>query len=217
MRSKFRMFVLFALGFVTQSLTGSVVRPATPPPDDDTRAGKTELTFFAGLSAPVNNETSGFGLEIKTGSPIGGRVLYNFSHHNAAEFSVANPFSASANYVYNFSSFRDKWIPYVTAGIGAARRDLTLSSNNEPAQINSNLMESGPDRSQTAFTGNFGGGLKFFFTHNFALRFDLRDEVGKYKSTFSNVAGAPGGIVRAGKTLNDFQITGGIVFRFGKN
>jgi hypothetical protein len=217
MRSKFRMFVLFAVGFVTHSLTGSVLRSATPPQDDDTRTGKTELTFFAGFSAPVNKESSGFGLEIKTGSPIGGRVLYNFSHHNAAEFSVANPFSASANYVYNFSSFRDKWIPYVTAGIGAARRDLALSSNNEPAQLNSNLMESGLDRSQTAFTGNFGGGLKFFFTHNFALRFDLRDEVGKYKSTFSNVAGVPGGIVRADKTLNDFQITGGIVFRFGKN
>src|ERR1700687_454102 len=210
MGSKFSMLVLFGAGFVAQSLTGSVARAATPPD------GKIELTLFGGLSTPLKNETTGFGLEIETGSPIGGRVLYNFSDHHAAEFSVANPLSASVNYVYHFSSFHDRWIPYVTAGIGAARRELTLTNNNDPAQLNSNLMEAGPDRGQTAFTGNFGGGLKFFFTHNFALRFDLRDEVGKYKGTFSNVAGVPGGIVRAGKTLNDFQTTGGIVFRFGK-
>src|SRR3984893_5196394 len=208
MRSKFRMFVLFAVGFVTHSLTGSVLRSATPPQDDDTRTGKTELTFFAGFSAPVNKESSGFGLEIKTGSPIGGRVLYNFSHHNAVEFSIANPFSLSANYVYRFSSFRGKWVPYLTAGIGGARREIALSENNQPAQLNSNLMETGPDRSQTAFTGNFGAGLKFFFTQRFALRLDVRDQVGNYKGTFSNVAGVPGGIVSASKTLNDFQVTG---------
>jgi opacity protein-like surface antigen len=215
MGSKFSMFVLVAAGLVAQSLTGSVVRAASPAPDDG--AGKIELTFFAGLSTAVEKDSTGFGLEIKTGNPIGGRVLYNFSDHHAAEFSVANPLSASVNYVYHFSSFHDRWIPYVTAGIGAARRELTLSNNNEPAQFNINLMESGADRSQTAFIGNFGGGLKFFFTHNLALRFELRDEVGKYKSTFSNVVGVPGGIVRVGKTINDFQATGGIVFRFGKN
>jgi hypothetical protein len=217
MPSKSPMFALFAIGLLTYSVTGSVLRAATPPADDSTRTGNTELTFFAGISAPVNKESTGFGLEIKTGTPIGGRLLYNFSHHNAVEFSIANPFSVSANYVYHFSSFRRKWVPYVTAGIGGSRREIALSDNNQPAQLNSNLMETGPDRSQTAFTGNFGGGLKFFFTQRFALRFDVRDQVGNYKGTFSNVAGVPGGIVRASKTLNDFQITGGIVFRFGKS
>jgi len=33
---------------------------------------------------------------------MGGRVSYNFDGHNAAEFSMANPFSLSANYAYNF-------------------------------------------------------------------------------------------------------------------
>jgi hypothetical protein len=216
MRSKSLMFVLFVLGLMTQSLAGSVLRAATPPSDDGTRAGSTELTLFAGISAPVNKESTGFGLEIKTGTPVGGRVLYNFTNHNAVEFSIANPLSASANYVYHFSSFRGRWVPYVTAGIGGARREIALSDNSQPAPLNSNLMETGPDRSQTAFTGNFGGGLKFFFTQRFALRFDVRDQVGSYKGTFSNVAGVPGGIVRASKTLNDFQVTGGIVFRFGK-
>ena len=208
--------MLFIAGLSILNFTGSVVRAATPPPDDRASAGSTEVNFFAGISAPVNKESTGFGLEIKTGTPIGGRLLYNFDRHNAVEFSIANPLSVSANYVYNFSSFRDKWVPYVTAGVGGSRREIALSDNSQPAQLNSNLMETGPDRKQTAFTGNFGGGLKFFFTQRFALRFDVRDQVGNYKGTFSNVAGVPGGIVRTGKTLNDFQITGGIVLRIGK-
>jgi hypothetical protein len=190
---------------------------ATPPSVDAEGAGKTELTLFAGVSAPVQKETTGFGLEIKTGAPIGGRILYKFTDHHAVEFSIANPLSVSANYVYNFHSIHGKWVPYATVGIGGSRREIALDDNNQPAQLNSNLMETGPDRSQTVFTGNMGGGLKFFLTNRWALRFDLRDQVGRFDGTFSNVAGVPGGIVRASRTINDIQITGGIVFRFGKS
>ena len=214
MRRRFPSLMLFITA-LTVNFTGSVLRAATPA-DDSTSKGKTEVTLFAGISAPVNKESNGFGLEIKTGTPIGGRLLYNFSHHHAVELSIANPLSVSANYLYHFASFRGKWVPYVTAGVGGSRREIALSENNQPAQLNSNLMETGPDRSQTAFTGNFGAGLKFFFTQRFALRLDVRDQVGNYKGTFSNVAGVPGGIVSASKTLNDFQVTGGMVFRFGK-
>src|ERR1700730_8892905 len=217
MRSKSPAFVFVAVGLLTEALSGSAVLAATPPPDDGARAGKTELTFFAGISAPVSNETTGFGLEIKTGTPIGGRALYNFSDHHAVEFSIANPLSVSANYVYHFSSFRGKWVPYATAGIGGARREIALSDNNQPAQLNSNLMDTGPDRSQTAFTGNFGGGLKISMSRRLALRFDLRDQLGKYKGASTSGAGVPTGIVRTSQTLNDIQITGGIVFRFGKS
>jgi opacity protein-like surface antigen len=214
MKSNSRIFLFFALSLLIESFTGTALRAQTPA-SEGTRPGSTEITFFAGISAPVNHESKGFGLDVKTGTPIGGRVSYNFNRHNAVEFSIANPFSLSANYVYNFSAFREKWVPYVTAGVGGTRQEIALSDNNQPAQLNSNLMETGPDRHQTAFTGNFGGGLKYFFTERFALRFDVRDQVGHYEATFSNVAGVPGGIVTGSKTLNDFQITGGIVFRFG--
>jgi hypothetical protein len=155
-------------------------------------------------------------LDVETGTPIGGRVSYNFNPHSAVEFSIANPFSLSANYVYSFSALKGKWVPYVTAGVGGTRHEIALDNNNQPAQLNSNLMDTGPDRSQTVFTGNFGGGLKHLFTERFALRFDVRDQVGHYEATFSNVAGVPGGIVTGSKTLNDLQVTGGLVFRFGK-
>jgi hypothetical protein len=197
-----------------ESVVGSALRGQTPE-SERTGSGSTEITFFAGISAPVNHESQGFGLDVKTGTPVGGRVGYNFNRHNAVEFSIANPFSLSADYVYNFSTVREKWVPYVTGGVGGTRNEIALSDNNQPAQLNLNLMETGPDRSQTVFTGNFGGGLKYFFSERFALRFDVRDQVGRYKATFSNVAGVPGGVVTGRKTLNDFQITGGIVFRFG--
>jgi opacity protein-like surface antigen len=214
MKSTSRILLLFAVSILIESFMGSALWAQTPA-SEGTTPGSTEITFFAGISAPVSHETNGFGLDVKTGTPVGGRVSYNFDRHNGVEFSIANPFSLYANYVYNFSAIREKWVPYVTAGLGGTRQEIALSDNNQPAQLNSNLMETGPDRNQTTFTGNFGGGLKYFFTERFALRVDVRDQVGHYEATFSNVAGVPGGIVTGSKTLNDFQITGGIVFRLG--
>jgi opacity protein-like surface antigen len=214
MKRNSRLFLLMALSLLIESFAASALRARTPA-SEGTRSGSTEITLFAGTSVPVNHESTGFGLDVKTGTPIGGRLGYNFTRHNAVEFSIANPFSVSGNYVYNFSAFREKWAPYATAGVGGTRQEIALNDNNQPAQLNVNLMETGPDRRQTVFAANFGGGLKYFFTERFALRFDVRDQVGHYKATFSNVAGVPGGIVTGRKTINDFQITGGIVFRFG--
>jgi opacity protein-like surface antigen len=208
MRSESRIALLFALSLLVGSFTANVLRAQTPA-SEGTRSG-TEITLFAGISAPVNHECKGFALDVKTGTPIGGRLSYNFDRHNAVEFGIANPFSVTANYVYNFSVFREKWVSYVTAGVGGAWQEIALSDNNQRAQLNSNLTETGPDRSQTVFTWNFGGGLKNFFIEGFILRFDVRDQVGHYQATFSNAAGVPGGIVTGCKTLNDFQIRFGI-------
>jgi opacity protein-like surface antigen len=214
MRRNSRISLLFALGILFGSLTGNSLLAQTSA-SKGTQSRSTEISFFAGTSSPVNHETKGLGIEVGTGTPIGGRVSYNFDRHNAVEFSISNPFSLSANYAYNFPAIREKFVPYVTAGVGGTRHEIAVSDNNQPAQLNS--KDAGPDRTQTVFTGNFGAGLKYFFTEKFALRFDVRDQIGHYKATFSNVAGAPGGIVTGSKTLNDVQVTGGIVFRFGKS
>src|ERR1700675_96147 len=190
MKSNSRIFLLFALSLLIENFTGSALQAQTPA-SEGTRSGSTEITFFAGISAPVNHESKGFGLDVKTGTPIGGRVSYNFDHHNAVELSIANPFSLSGNYVYNFSAIRGKWVPYVTAGVGGTRHEIALDDNNQPAQLNSNLMETGPDRRQTVFTDNFGGGLNNFFTERFALRFDVRDQIGNSKATLRMWLGSP--------------------------
>ena len=50
-------------------------------------------------------------------------------------------------------------MPDVAAGIGGASHEIVLNDNNQHAQLNCDLMETGPDRGQTHFTDNFGGGL----------------------------------------------------------
>lgn len=181
------------------------------------RASSVEVTLFAGASATngKEKETDSSRLEVKNGFPYGGRIAYNFTEHHAVEFTVANPLSVYANYVYNFSPLRGRWVPYLTAGVGASRFGVEPGDVAGVPDVNLNTQDSGPDRRQTAFTGNFGGGVKYLLTNRIALRFDARDVVGRFNATFANVTGAPGGIVKAQRTINDFQITGGIVFRFG--
>ncbi|MGE0129231.1 MAG: outer membrane beta-barrel protein [Blastocatellales bacterium] len=180
-------------------------------------AGSVEVTLFAGESATNGREkeTGSSSLEVKNGFPYGGRVAYNFTEHHAVEFTIANPLSVYANYVYNFSPLRGRWVPYLTAGVGGSRFGVEPGDVVGVPDVNLNTQDSGPDRQQTAFTVNFGGGVKYLLTNRLALRFDARDLAGRFNATFANVAGAPGGVVKAQRTINDLQITGGIVFRFG--
>jgi opacity protein-like surface antigen len=179
------------------------------------RAKTTELTIFAGASVSRKENTNPFSLQVKTSVPFGGRIAYNFDNHNAVEFTVANPLSFYGNYVYNFSTSRARVVPYLTAGVGGSRHGLELGGDT-PGTTNVNVNGQGPDRSQAAFTANFGGGVKYSLTDRIGVRFDARDIVGRYKATFTSVPGAPGGIVNGRRTLNDVQITAGIVFSFGK-
>src|SRR4030081_3177480 len=132
-RTNSRFVFRLALGLLLGSFSGGVLFAQTAT-SSGTRPGSTEITLFAGISAPAGHESNGFALEVNTGTPMGGRVGYNFDRHNAAEFSIANPFSLSANYVYNFSAIRGKWVPYVTAGVGGARGGNGLGKKKEHGQ-----------------------------------------------------------------------------------
>lgn len=180
------------------------------------RAKTVEVTIFAGVSATHNGENNSASLQVKTGVPFGGRIAYNFDNHSAVEFTVANPLSVYGNYVYNFTTSRAKLVPYLTAGIGAGRYGVELGDPNGTQNTNSMANDSGPDRRQTAFTTNFGGGVKYYLTERVALRLDARDIVGRYKATFTNVPGVPSGIVNGRRTLNDVQLTVGVVFSIGR-
>jgi hypothetical protein len=108
-----------------------------------------------------------------------------------------------------------QFVPYLTAGVRGSRYGVELrdSSGNLIAR------EEGPDGHTTAFTANFGGGLKYHLAgrpaSRLALRFGARDVMGHYQATFANVLGVTGGIVKGRQTYNDLQLTGGIVFGFG--
>jgi hypothetical protein len=202
----FRLVLLGAAVFRSLSL-------AQPPTDAlDVRGGSTEVTVFAGISLVNNSEKERAGLRIETKAPLGGRVAYNFDKHSAVEFSVGNPLFLSVNYLHHFYPLGGRLVPYLTAGGGGSRYGLELQEGpiitmNEKPTLN----EDGPGRSQTAFAGNFGAGIKYFLGDSLAVRFDVRDVVGRYSATF---ASAPG-TIKVARTLNDFQITVGFVFRLG--
>lgn len=207
-----KSLLLLALSmFVT--LDGVQAQTKSPPGRE--RAKTVELTVFAGASVGRKEDSNPFSLEVKTSVPFGGRIAYNLDNHNAVEFTVANPLSFYGNYVYNFSTSRARVVPYLTAGVGGSRYGLELGGDT-PGTPNVNATTQGPDRNQTAFAANFGGGVKYFLTNRIGVRFDARDFVGRYKATFTSVPGAPGGIVNGRRTLNDVQITAGIVFSFGR-
>lgn len=192
-------------------LTGSAVAQTASV------ARTTEVTFFGGISAPSINggERDHSKLKFETGVPFGGRIAFNFTPHHAVEFTVANPLSFYANYVYNFKPLGEQWVPYLTAGAGGSRYAVESETSPGAFNVNPNFNLGGADHYDTAFTGNFGGGLKYQLSGRLALRFDVRDLVGRHKLSLGNVPGARGGILRQYQSLNDTQFTAGIVFRFG--
>lgn len=180
------------------------------------RSGSVDVTVFAGASVTGGVGKEGTRLQVENATPFGGRIAYNFDRHHAAEFSIGNPLSFSGNYVYHFSPLRIRFIPYATAGIGGSRSGLELGGGEDAtARLNANLEQGGPERRQTAVTGNFGGGVKFLLTDRFAIRFDARDVLGRYSATFANTPSATGGPVKVTQTLNDVQLTLGVVLRLG--
>lgn len=214
MTTQYRKLALsLSLGFM---IAFGAVTAAMAQTSATDRAGTIDVTVFAGTSAATGKENDqSFSLKAKSGSPFGGRIAYNFTNHHAVEFTVANPLSFYGNYVYHFSPIRSKFVPYLTAGVGGGRYQVELDDLNG-TPVNLNTTDAGPDRRVTAFTLNFGGGVKYRLTERWALRFDARDVVGRYKASFANVVGAPNGIVKGQERLNDLQLTGGIVFTFGK-
>jgi hypothetical protein len=71
--------------------------------------------------------------------------------------------TAEANFEFSFGHRR--LVPFIVGGLGAMRLEPTLIAG----QVSGNSLSS-----DTRFVGDFGGGLKLFFTPQVALRFDWR-------------------------------------------
>jgi hypothetical protein len=204
------------IGLAGFGLAGGVLRAQSATGELGIRPGSVDVTAFAGVSAPTGGENERSRLQIESGIPVGGRIGYNFDKHHAVEFSIANPLSFSGNYLYHLPPLRGRFVPYATAGIGGSMQGLELGSmDSATGDQNHTVHDGGFDRRQTALTGNFGGGVKYLLSDRFALRLDVRDVVGRYRATFATLPPLSIGSVKAGRTLNDVQITAGFVFRFG--
>lgn len=115
------------------------------------------------------------------------------------DFEAIDVFEVRLDAVYQFLyNFDQRVVPYVSAGVGQFVFDTDGAEFNEP---------------NTTF--NWGGGLKIFFTPQFGIRLDARDNVAIVERDFRETGGALPG--RDTKTFqaNNPEFQGGIVISFG--
>ncbi|MGD1146423.1 MAG: outer membrane beta-barrel protein [Thermoanaerobaculaceae bacterium] len=150
-----------------------------------------ELTPTAGywfgdtISRGIINNVN-FDIRVNDTPSYGLRIAYRFAPNLALEgfftreradlstgnggiFSGANKVgtmdmtTAEANFEFSFG--HQRLVPFIVGGVGAMRLDPTITVGQTPGSSLS---------SDTRFVGDFGGGLKLFFTPQVALRFDWR-------------------------------------------
>lgn len=98
--------------------------------------------------------------------------------------------------LYMFS--RDKFRPFVLAGLGVARNDVDYTN-----------FAALQDRSNTSWMANVGLGAQYLFSDNFGLQADLRHQWSRAD------AKAPGTSFDADETIGNTLFNLGAIFRFG--
>lgn len=125
--------------------------------------------------------------------------------YNRASEDIRNPAGVGGRYkqttlgidaLYMFS--RDKFRPFLLAGLGVARNDVDYS--NFP-QLQ--------DRSNTSWMANVGLGAQYLFNDNFGLQADLRHQWSRAD------AKAPGTTFDADETIGNTLFNLGAIIRFG--
>jgi len=120
----------------------------------------------------------------------------------------ARSFRVGFDGLYHFTPRGSRFRPYLAAGIGTSRFNLT-----DEAQklVRTNLAPAIPD-AQALLQYNYGGGVKFRLTERLSLRGDVRGLSSRTPtygiSTFPNA----GAYLPADRRLNSAEITAGVVF-----
>ncbi|MEO5926489.1 MAG: PKD domain-containing protein [Bryobacteraceae bacterium] len=124
----------------------------------------------------------------------------------------ARNFRLSFDGLYHFTERGSRLRPFIAAGIGTARFNLTGGAQD---LIRANLPPTIPD-AQALLQYNYGGGLKYRLTNRLGLRVDARG-LSSHAPTYGLATfGNPGGaFLLADRRLNSAEITGGVMFHFG--
>jgi len=118
--------------------------------------------YALGASVAVNVNRV-IGLEGEFAPGIGFRQTVTFAGVGFRT-KVPNTWAYNGNFVYNPGGSDTRFVPYATAGIGA----MVLRPRSDFENI------SGFTDSETFFTQNFGGGVKWFTASHWGLRGDYR-------------------------------------------
>ena len=150
----------------------------------------------------ANNGGGGFiklGKELSEHWDIQGGLGYNRASEDTGIPGVGGRYKQTTlgvDALYMFS--RDKFRPFVLAGLGVARNDVDYS--NFP-QLQ--------DRSKTSLMANIGLGAQYLFSDNFGIQADLRQQWSR------SDAKAPGTGFDADETIGNTLLSLGAIFRFG--
>lgn len=98
--------------------------------------------------------------------------------------------------LYMFS--RDKFRPFLLAGLGAARNNIDYRGNGNP------------DGSNTSFMANVGAGFQYYFTENVGLQADVRHVWSRAEDDRANLFGND-----SRETVGNTYLNLGVVFKFG--
>jgi opacity protein-like surface antigen len=116
-----------------------------------------------------------------TGLGIAGGYNWNSRIGLEADFSVvptvtegvlvnfdATTWNLTGNVLYHFRAQRERWTPFVVAGLGIGHGSTDLVAD-DPL-----LRQFGANDSTTGLVTNLGGGVKYYLNDRFGLRGDLR-------------------------------------------
>ena len=149
----------------------------------------------------ADNGAGGFlslGKELSESWDIQGRLGYNRANEDTNIAGVGGNYKQTTlglDALYMFS--RDKFRPFLLAGLGAARNNVDYS--------NANLT----DKSKTSWLAGLGLGAQYLFNDTFGLQADLRHQWSKAEA--KNAAGT----IDADETIGNTLLNLGGIFRFG--
>ncbi len=150
----------------------------------------------------ADNGAGGFisiGKELSPSWDLQGRLGYNRADEDTNIAGAGGKYKQTTlglDALYMFS--RDKFRPFLLAGIGAARNNVDYSN-----------IPTLQDKSKTSWLAGLGLGAQYLFNDTFGLQADLRHQWSKSE------ANAPGTSFDADETIGNTLFNLGGIFRFG--
>lgn len=189
MRRSIPLFVVIVFAFASAAL----------PQDRTAGAGRVEIGAFPGggvffTNAPNDTEPSFgdyalgatgayninrmFGIEGEFGGGVGVKQKIDTELGTFENLKSPHMLAYNGNLIVHPTGNDRAWVPYVTGGIGG----LTVLKRDELAGL-------GLTSTETFFTGNVGGGLKWFANRYWGLRGDYRFIAVNSKNTATSFFG----------------------------
>jgi hypothetical protein len=137
-----------------------------------TKTAQPDFSNYALGASFTTNMNRWIGVEGELGGGIGIHQALTFNEGTLTNQKTPNMMAYNGNLVFSPGGSDRAVVPYATGGIGG----LTMFNTTDVANL-------GVTANETYFTGNLGGGLKWFSTRHWGVRGDYRFITIKSKDT----------------------------------